>query len=73
MLRWYILVLVLSTVVALVVIYVTNSTLPWWGFVVAVLLGTISITFFGALFAITGLSFSIQPFAQMIAGFSKRH
>ncbi|KAG1875137.1 OPT oligopeptide transporter [Suillus tomentosus] len=69
---WYFLTFVLSFIVGLVVIYKTNSTLPWWGFVIAVLLATVSILFFGALSAITGLSLSIrteETLVQMIAGY----
>ncbi|KAF9227496.1 OPT superfamily oligopeptide transporter [Gyrodon lividus] len=66
---WYYVVFVLSLVVALVVIYKSNSTLPWWGFVIAVVLAIVSILFFGALFAITGIALSIQTFVQMIAGY----
>ncbi|KAG1905878.1 OPT oligopeptide transporter protein-domain-containing protein [Suillus fuscotomentosus] len=69
---WYFLTFVLSFIVGLVVIYETNSTLPWWGFVIAVLLATVSILFFGALSAITGLSLSIrteETLVQMIAGY----
>jgi hypothetical protein len=66
---WYFITLVLSIVIALVVIYKTNSTLPWWGFIISLLLATIAILFFTALFAITGLGFIIQPFIQMIGGF----
>ncbi|KAN0091066.1 OPT oligopeptide transporter domain containing protein [Tylopilus felleus] len=66
---WYFLTFLLSFIVALVVIYKTDSTLPWWGFVIAILLATLSILFFGALYAITGLGFIIQPFVQMIGGF----
>ncbi|KAG6862465.1 hypothetical protein C0995_000011 [Termitomyces sp. Mi166 len=66
---WYLVCLVISIVMALVIIYKTNSTLPWWGFVIAVLLATLSILFFGTLYAITGLQFIIQPFVQMIGGF----
>jgi OPT oligopeptide transporter protein len=40
-----------------------------WGLIVAILLATISILFFGAFRAITGISFIIQPFVQMIGGF----
>jgi hypothetical protein len=36
---------------------------------VALLLATVSILFFGAFSAITGISFIIQPFIQMIGGF----
>ncbi|KDQ57535.1 hypothetical protein JAAARDRAFT_130586 [Jaapia argillacea MUCL 33604] len=66
---WYFVTLVISFIIALVVIYKTNSTLPWWGFVIALLLATLSILFFGALYAITGFGFIIQPFVQMIGGF----
>ncbi|EIM81122.1 OPT oligopeptide transporter [Stereum hirsutum FP-91666 SS1] len=66
---WYIVVLIASLIMAFVLIYKTDSTLPWWGFIVACLLAVISILFFGSLYAITGLQFIIQPFIQMIAGF----
>ncbi|KAG2111688.1 OPT oligopeptide transporter protein-domain-containing protein [Suillus discolor] len=69
---WYLLTFVLSFIVGLVVIYKTNSTLPWWGFVIAVFLGAVSILFFGALAAITGIGLSIrteETLVQMIAGY----
>ncbi|KAF7312525.1 OPT oligopeptide transporter [Mycena indigotica] len=66
---WYFVTLLISIIIALVLIYKTDSTLPWWGLLVSLLLGTISIIFFGALYAITGLQFIIQPFVQMIGGF----
>ncbi|KAG1875141.1 OPT oligopeptide transporter protein-domain-containing protein [Suillus tomentosus] len=62
---WYFLTFVLSFIVGLVVIYETNSTLPWWGFVIAVFLGAVCILFCGALGAITG----IETLVQMIAGY----
>ncbi|VDC00489.1 unnamed protein product [Peniophora sp. CBMAI 1063] len=66
---WYLVVFTIAVIISLVLIYKTNSTLPWWGFLIACILGFISILFFGALYAITGLSFIIQPFVQMIGGF----
>ncbi|KAG2353183.1 OPT oligopeptide transporter protein-domain-containing protein [Suillus spraguei] len=42
---WYFVVFLLAFIVALVVIYKTNSTLPWWGFIISLLLATISICF----------------------------
>jgi OPT family small oligopeptide transporter len=66
---WYFVVFLLAFVIALVVLYKTNSTLPWWGFLISLLLATISILFFGALSAITGFGFIIQPFVQMIGGY----
>ncbi|KAF8959502.1 OPT oligopeptide transporter protein-domain-containing protein [Flammula alnicola] len=61
---WYIMCLGASIIMALVIIYKTDSTLPWWGFLISVILATISILFFGTLYAITGLQFIIQPFIQ---------
>ena len=42
-----------------------------WGFLISILLGTVSILFFGAIFAMTGLIFIIQPFVQVTYRFSK--
>ncbi|KAG1802883.1 OPT oligopeptide transporter protein-domain-containing protein [Suillus plorans] len=66
---WYFVVFLVSFIVSLVVIYKSNSTLPWWGFVISLMLATISILFFGALGAITGFGLIIQPFIQMIGGY----
>ncbi|KIM40535.1 hypothetical protein M413DRAFT_72764 [Hebeloma cylindrosporum] len=66
---WYIVTLAVSITMALVIIYKTDSTLPWWGFLISIILATVSILFFGTLYAMTGLSFIIQPFIQMIGGF----
>ncbi|KZV70159.1 OPT superfamily oligopeptide transporter [Peniophora sp. CONT] len=66
---WYLAVLFIAVITSLVLIYKTNSTLPWWGFVIACLLSSFSILFFCALYAITGLQLIIQPFVQMIGGF----
>ena len=57
---WYHATFVVSFVAALVVLYKSDSTLPWWGFVISILLATISILFLGALSAITGISISIR-------------
>lgn len=66
---WYFVTLIVSAAIAIVLIYKTNSTLPWWGFLVSLLLGAIFILFLGALYAITGLQLISQPFVQMIGGF----
>ncbi|KAG8217851.1 OPT oligopeptide transporter [Butyriboletus roseoflavus] len=66
---WYCATFVVSFVVALVVIYNSDSTLPWWGFVISVLLATVFIVFLGALYAIAGIGPSIQTFVQLIAGY----
>jgi hypothetical protein len=57
---WYYAVFGMSFIVALIVIYKSNSTLPWWGFVIAVILAIVCILFFGALYAITGIALSIR-------------
>ncbi|KAG1862488.1 OPT oligopeptide transporter protein-domain-containing protein [Suillus subalutaceus] len=69
---WYFVVFLVAFVIALVVLYKTDSTLPWWGFLISLLLATVSILFFCALAAITGLMFIIQPFVQMIGGYLHR-
>ncbi|KZV86717.1 OPT superfamily oligopeptide transporter [Exidia glandulosa HHB12029] len=66
---WYYACFAVSFIIGMVLIYKTNSTLPWWGFIISLLLAIISVLFFGALYAITGLSFIIQPFVQMIGGY----
>ncbi|KAG6371053.1 OPT oligopeptide transporter protein-domain-containing protein [Boletus reticuloceps] len=57
---WYYATFMVSFVVAPVVIYKNDSTLPWWGFVIAVVLATISILFLGALSAVTNVTLSIR-------------
>ena len=66
---WYAGILVVSVAVGLICIYEANSTLPWFGFIVACALSAICILFFGAQYAITGFSFIIQPIIQMIGGY----
>jgi hypothetical protein len=39
-----------------------------WGFCFAIIMATLSILFLGAFYAITGLSFILQPFMEMIGG-----
>jgi hypothetical protein len=62
-------ILVLSILVGLIMLYLTNSTLPWWGFLIACALSTVCILFFGAQTAITGFAFNVQPVIQMIGGY----
>ncbi|KAI9442371.1 OPT oligopeptide transporter protein-domain-containing protein [Lactarius indigo] len=66
---WYSAILVSSFITAIVIIYKTDSTLPWWGFMIACLLAVICTLFFASFFAMTGITFTIQPFIQMIGGF----
>lgn len=68
---WYGIVLVLSAVVALIIIYLSNTTLPWWGFFVACLVGYCHLLIFGSMQGITGVSFTIQSIIQMIGGYMR--
>ena len=66
---WYGIVLVVSFIISLVTLYGVGSTLPWWGFVLAIVIAAIMILFFGAQTGITGFVFNQQPVAQMLAGY----
>lgn len=66
---WFSVVLVLSMTVGMICIYEGNSTLPWWGFFISCALAWLFITLFGAMQAITGIGFIIQPVVQMIGGY----
>jgi hypothetical protein len=47
---WYGAVLVISVVVALICIYKLESTLPWWGFLIALLISYVLTMFTGAMY-----------------------
>ena len=66
---WYGLVLILSVIIALVCLYKGDSTLPWWGYLVACLMAYVCIVFFAAQQAVTGVVFLIQPVVQMVGGY----
>lgn len=66
---WWVAVLLLSFTIGMICIYTLDSTLPWWGYIIAILLATLFILFFGAQMAITGFQFNQQPVIQMIAGY----
>ncbi|KZT56011.1 OPT superfamily oligopeptide transporter [Calocera cornea HHB12733] len=66
---WYAVTWVIAAVVGMIVIYEGNSTLPWWGYFIAIILAVICILFFGALGAITGLNASVGTFLQMVGGY----
>lgn len=66
---WYGIIFCLSILLGIIGIYKAESTLPWWGFLVALGLSSICILFFGVQYAITGFAFNIQPVIQMIGGY----
>jgi hypothetical protein len=52
--------------------YHTNylqSTLPWWGYFLALCFTFLFTLFFGAQMGITGFQYNIQPICQMLAGY----
>ncbi|EKJ69563.1 hypothetical protein FPSE_10274 [Fusarium pseudograminearum CS3096] len=66
---WYFLVFAASFIVGMTCLYVMKSTLPWWGFILAVIFLVVFLVFFGAQYAITGFNFNLQPIFQMLAGY----
>ncbi|KAL6251444.1 hypothetical protein RBB50_001653 [Rhinocladiella similis] len=69
---WYGLVLLLSVVIGLILIYVSDSSLPWWGFFISIAMGYVLIITLGILHASTGVSFTIQSVVQMVGGYIHR-
>lgn len=66
---WYACVLVGSLAVGLGTLYGIESTLPWWGYLIANIFAFVFILFFGAQMGITGFQFNQQPIIQMVAGY----
>ena len=66
---WYGIVLLLSIMTGLILVYKTDSQLPWWGFFVAVAIGYVLIVTLGILQAVTGVAFTIQSVVQMLGGY----
>jgi hypothetical protein len=48
---------------------ISQSTLPGWGFLLALCFTFLFTLFFGAQYGITGFGFNIQPICQMLAGY----
>jgi len=66
---WYLTILVVSTFTALGCIYSLNSTLPWWGFLIATLLSFGATLFFGSLNGLIGFFTPITSVIQLIGGY----
>lgn len=66
---WFGIVLIASFIIGMVVIYTCNSTLPWWGFIISLLISSICILFFGALYGISGFFLNAQPLVQLIGAY----
>ena len=66
---WWAAVLICCFAVGLACLYVMQSTLPWWGFIIATILSTVFMLIFGTQYGITGFQFNLQPICQMLAGY----
>ncbi|KAH0163161.1 OPT superfamily oligopeptide transporter, partial [Aureobasidium melanogenum] len=66
---WWAAVMVISWVVGIICLYSIKSTLPGWGYLLALILTFVFTLFFGAQSGITGFGFNIQPICQMLAGY----
>ncbi|KZV83654.1 oligopeptide transporter [Exidia glandulosa HHB12029] len=65
---WYAVLLVLSFFAGLIVIFKGNTTLPWWGYLVALSSGAIIAPFSTALFGRMGNGIATNQLFKMIAG-----
>jgi OPT family oligopeptide transporter len=66
---WFGVILVLSMSSGLVACYLGETTLPWWGFFVAISLSAMCLTFFAAQTAMFGFSPQVQPLIQLIGAY----
>ncbi|KAH7379849.1 OPT oligopeptide transporter protein-domain-containing protein [Cadophora sp. MPI-SDFR-AT-0126] len=66
---WYILIFMISMILGIFCIYNLKSTLPWWGFLVAVVLSFMSTLFFGAMAGLIGFTVPITSLIQLIGGY----
>jgi OPT family small oligopeptide transporter len=68
---WYAATVVLSVMVALICLYQADTQLPWWQFIVAIILSFVLVLFLGGLNAIFGFVNNMQTTIQMIGGYIK--
>ncbi|KAI9833358.1 MAG: hypothetical protein M1819_003753 [Sarea resinae] len=66
---WWGAILLACFITGMTCLYVMKSTLPWWGFILSIVLTTLFMLFFGAQYGITGFQFNVQPVCQMLAGY----
>lgn len=66
---WYLLILVASVATGIGCIYALGSTLPWWGFLIAITLSFLGTLFFGSLSGIFGFQVPITSVIQLIGGY----
>lgn len=66
---WYLLILVASAATGIGCIYTLGSTLPWWGFVIAITLSFLGTLFFGALTGMLGFQVPLTSVIQLLGGY----
>lgn len=66
---WYICILATSMIIALICIYELNSTLPWWGYLIACTISFLSTLFVGAMAGIIGFNVPITNLVQLLGGY----
>lgn len=66
---WYMAIFTFSVIIRLFCIYTLNSTLPWWGFFIAIILSFGCTFFFGALTGLIGFQVPITTLIQLIGGY----
>ena len=65
---WYLAILVVSFFLGLVVVIKEDITLPWWGYLVALLLGTVVSPFSTILYGMMGNGIATNQLMKMVAG-----
>lgn len=66
---WYAAVCTISVVIGLICIYTAETTLPWYGLFISILLAGLLSPFFGAQAALTGYQGSVQSLMHLLGGF----
>ncbi|KAJ8516828.1 hypothetical protein ONZ45_g5896 [Pleurotus djamor] len=65
---WYVILLVLSFIAGLVVVIKGDTTLPWWSYIIALILGGFITPFSTLLFARMGNGIATNQLMKMVAG-----
>lgn len=67
---WYMATFLLSAMVGLIIVYKANTNLPWWAYIVSLVLAYIFSLFLGGLVALFGFGGNqMQTIVQMIGGY----
>jgi hypothetical protein len=66
---WYVSLLFVSIVVGMICIYTLESTLPWWGLLIAIMISFIGTLFSGALSGLLGFGVPVTSVVQLIGGY----